>query len=211
MSFDFTAAVDPVFCHVLDLLDRLAAGEELEPRQVQAEIRDHLEQADASVGATQSWQLARYALTSWIDEVLLDTAWSGRDWWNNNVLEAELFRTRDCSEQFFVRAEQARGLPDTQALEVFYDCVVLGFRGMYRSREIAQVMSRNEGLSDSLEAWLRRTSLAIEKKNHVELQKESLPAGARPRTARRWLVGTGFLLLFLLVVDVLLYQLRDAA
>ncbi len=210
MSQEFTSAVDPVFCHVLDLLDRMMAGEEFDPRQVQVDIIDRIEQADAAVGASRSWELARYALTSWIDEVLLDTDWSGRDWWANHVLEAKLFRTRDCSEQFFVRAEQARGLADTQALEVFYDCVVLGFRGMYRSAEIAQAMSQNEGLSDSLEAWLRRTSLAIEKKQAVETRKASLPAGAPPRTARRWLVGTGFLLMFLVVVDVLLYQLRGA-
>lgn len=208
MSPKFAAAVDPVYCYVLDLLDRIAAGEQFDPRQVQGQILDRLEHADAAVGASKAWQLARYALVAWIDEVLLDADWSGREWWNNNVLEVELFRTRDCSEVFFLRAEEARGLPDTDALEVFYDCVVLGFRGMYRTGELAESMSRTDGLSDSLEAWLRRTALALDKKQPQPLSLEGLPAGAPPRTARRWLVGSAFLLLFLLVVDVLLYHLR---
>ncbi len=211
MSPEFAAAVDPVFRHVLDLLDRIAAGEPFDPPQVQGRISDLLEQADAAVGASQSWQLARYALVAWVDEVLLDAAWTGRDWWNNNVLEAELFRTRECSERFFLRAEEARGLPESDALEVFYDCVVLGFRGMYRSSDVAQTMSRNDLLPDSLEAWLRRTALALEKREPIDSPLAGLPAGAPPRTARRWAVAAGFGLLFLLVVDVLLYHLRGAA
>ncbi|MCA9024282.1 MAG: DotU family type IV/VI secretion system protein [Planctomycetaceae bacterium] len=211
MSLDLAQSVDPVFTHVLDLLEQIEAGEDLDPRRVQMQIRDLIEQADASVGATQSWELARYAITAWIDEVLLDAAWSGHEWWSNNVLEVELFRTRDCSEQFYVKAELARSLPNSQVLEVFYDCVVLGFRGIYRSAEIAQVIGRNDGLSESLEAWLRRTSLAIEKKSQITPRVVGLPSGAPPRTARRWFVGTGFLLLALVVIDVLIYQLRGTS
>ncbi|MGD9853921.1 MAG: DotU family type IV/VI secretion system protein [Planctomycetaceae bacterium] len=211
MSPDFAASVDPVFRLVLDLLDRMAAGEAFDPQFVQRRILDRLEQADAAVGATRDWELARYALVSWIDEVLLDTEWSGRNWWSNNVLEAELFRTRDCSTRFYACAEEARGLVGSQALEVFYDCVVLGFRGMYRSHETAQSLSDHDGLSDSLEAWLRRTALALAKREALPAPVASLPAGAPPRTARRWAVGTLLLLLFLLVVDVLFYHLRASA
>jgi type VI secretion system protein ImpK len=208
MTPEFAAAVDPIFRHVLDLLERIAAGEDVDPRRAQRRIVDLLEQADAALGATVPWELARYALVAWIDEVLLDAAWPQRDWWSNNVLEAALFRTRDCSEMFFRRAEEARGLPDTSALEVFYDCVVLGFRGMYRSDEMARTMSRQDGLPESLEAWLRRIALALEKKAPATAAwGGDVPAGAPPRTARRWVVGTALLLLSLLAVDVLVYRL----
>lgn len=209
MTPEFAAAVDSVFRQVLDLLDLIAAGEEFDPHQVQQEILDRLEQADAAAGATRDWDLARYALVAWVDEVLLDTDWSGRDWWSNNVLEVELFRTRECSTRFYELAEQARGLPGSQALEVFYDCVVLGFRGMYRSPETAQTAGGRP--SESLEAWLRRTALALARRDTVEPPLAALPSGAPPRTARRWAVGAAFVFLLLLVIDVLLYHLRTSA
>ena len=62
-------------------------------------IRGLLEQAGAILGTGIDWDLARYALCSWIDEVLVDSPWEGAESWSNNVLEMELFNTRSCYEQ----------------------------------------------------------------------------------------------------------------
>ena len=45
--------------------------------------------AEAALGGGLEWELAKYALVSWIDEILVETPWSGRDWWSNNVLEVQ--------------------------------------------------------------------------------------------------------------------------
>ncbi len=208
MSPEFAAAVDPVVRHLLDLVDRMTAGEVVDPQDVRRRVVDRLERAEAMVGATAEWPLAKYALVAWTDELLLDVDWAGREWWSNNVLEVEQFRSRDCSERFFVKAEEARRLSSPDALEVFYDCVVLGFRGMYRSPEVARSLSRPDGLPDSLQAWCKRTAMALQRSGATPLVHDGTPPlGAPPRSARPWVVGTALLLFALTVVDVLVFRL----
>ncbi len=44
-----------------------------------------------------------------------------------SFLEMELFKSRICSVRFFELAQQASAEPDRDALEVFVNCVQLGF------------------------------------------------------------------------------------
>src|SRR4029453_13066049 len=129
MTPRFAAAVDPVFLHVLGLLDRIAKGESRHVQEERASVRALIDQAGAKLGAGQQWELAKYALVCWIAEVMLEAPWEGRDWWNNNVLEVELFKMREAAERFFFDAKEAATLPQRDALEVFYVVVILGFRG----------------------------------------------------------------------------------
>ena len=117
--------------------------------------------AEARLGQRPDWQLAKYALVSWIDEVMLEAPWDGHAWWNENVLEVEMFNQRLAHEDFYLRARDAGSLPQRDALEVFYVCVVLGFRGLYRDPEIASTMAEPLGLAPDLETWAKQTSLAI--------------------------------------------------
>jgi type VI secretion system protein ImpK len=161
MTPQFTRAVDPILLHVLGLLDRIGRGEPVSPQQERVTILALIDQAEAIVGADRPWELARYALVSWIDEVLVDAPWDGRDWWSNNVLEVELFNTRLCFERFYVWAQEASTLPQRDALEVFYVCVVLGFRGLYRNADAAAQFAPAHGLPPDLDGWARQASLAI--------------------------------------------------
>lgn len=161
MTPKFAQAVDPVLLHVLGLLERVARDERPGPQEERLQIVALLDQAEAIVGVGQEWELAKYALVSWIDEVLLELPWDGREWWNNNVLEVETFNTRLCNERFYTRAQEASTLPRRDALEVFYVCVVLGFRGLYREPELAAMLTQSNGLPDTLDGWARQTALAI--------------------------------------------------
>jgi type VI secretion system protein ImpK len=161
MTPKFAQAVDPVFLHVLGLLERIARDERPLPQEERIQIVALLDQAEAIVGAGAEWELAKYGLASWIDEVLLEVPWDGREWWNNNVLEVELFSTRLCNERFYTQAQEASSLPRRDALEVFYVCVVLGFRGLYREPELTAMLAQANGLPMDLDAWARQTALAI--------------------------------------------------
>jgi type VI secretion system protein ImpK len=77
------------------------------------------------------------------------------------VLEVELFNTRLCNEQFYVQAQEASSLARRDALEVYYVCVVLGFRGLYRDPQVAAMFSAAHGLPPDLDTWAKQTSLAI--------------------------------------------------
>src|SRR5947209_13972033 len=70
----------------------------------------------------------RYALACWLDELLiLNSPWSAA--WNERKLEAALYGTNDRAWKFWEQAELAAARPTTDALEGFFLCVVLGFRG----------------------------------------------------------------------------------
>jgi type VI secretion system protein ImpK len=162
MTPEFAEAVDRVFLHVLGLLERIQRDEHPPADEERVRIRGWLDQAEAMLGQRPDWQLAKYALVAWIDDVLIDAPWEGRSWWKENALEVEVFNTRLRNEQFYVKAQEASGLPRKDALEVFYICVVLGFRGLYRDPAAAAVLAEPRGLPPDLEAWARQTAMTIQ-------------------------------------------------
>ena len=73
----------------------------------------------------------RYALACWLDEVfVLDPVWGSR--WNEHKLEVSIFGTNDRAWMFWEKARLASGRTETDILEVYYLCVMLGFRGELR-------------------------------------------------------------------------------
>jgi type VI secretion system protein ImpK len=161
MTPKFANAVDPIYMQILDLLDRIQREEKASPQEERLRVGGLFDQAAAVLGAGPEWELAKYGLASWIDEVLLEAPWEGSEWWSNNVLEVALFNTRLCNERFFLRAQEASTLARRDALEVFYVCVVLGFRGLYRDPHLAAMLTQVHGLPSDLETWSKQTALAI--------------------------------------------------
>ena len=162
MRPEFAAAVDPIFRGAIQLLEKLEAGTVCQPEEEHAAILGRFDQADMLLGASKQWQLARYAIAVWIDEMLLTMPWAGASWWRNHILEMELFQTRICNVRFFELAREASGLTCRDALEVFYNCVVLGFRGMYASPQNEQTGKRTSEWPADIEQWLDRTLRMID-------------------------------------------------
>jgi type VI secretion system protein ImpK len=161
MTPQFSIAVDPIFLHVLRLLERIAAGQEPSAKEERVRIAALISEADARLGAHSEWMLAKYGLVSWIDEMLVEAPWQGKDWWSNNVLEMELFNSRRCYEAFFLKAKDASASSQRDALEVFYVCVILGFRGLYDDPELARPAIQSYDLPEDLDSWSQQTALAI--------------------------------------------------
>jgi type VI secretion system protein ImpK len=197
MTPPFALAVDPIFMYVLALLDRISRAAKPAAQEERARIRVLIDEAEAKLGNGTEWQLAKYALVSWIDEMLVDAFWDGREWWSNNVLEIELFNSRECHEQFFLKAKQASALAGRDALEVFYVCVIMGFRGLYLDAGLSAMIAQSLNLPSDLNDWAKQTALAI----RLGQGREPLPAprveipGAPPMRSRAsvvwpWLVAT---------------------
>jgi type VI secretion system protein ImpK len=161
MTPQFAQAVDPIFQTMLDLLEQIGQGASVSPQNERYRISATIDRAEAILRGGLEWELAKYALVSWIDEMLCETPWSGRDWWSNNVLEVQYFNTRLCNERFYTKAQEASAQPRRDALEVFYNCVILGFRGLYRDANLANELTSNHGLPPDLASWTKQTALAI--------------------------------------------------
>ena len=161
MTPKLARVVDPIFLYTLELLERIARRDPVSPQEEQVRLRALIDQGDALFGAEPEWDAAKYALVSWIDEVLVDTPWDGQNWWSNNVLEVALFNSRLCNEKFYLRAAESSSLSRRDALEVYYVCAVLGFRGLYRDPETARYLIQSHNLPEDLDTWARQAALSI--------------------------------------------------
>jgi type VI secretion system protein ImpK len=211
MTPKFSQAVDPVFSYVLGLLERIEAGENPPIKEERLRIRGRLDQAEGQLGQTVDWQLAKYALVAWIDEMLiLDAPWDGRGRWKEDALEVEIFNTRMRHELFYLKAKEATSLSHKDALEVFYLCVVLGFRGLYRDPAAAAALAEPRQLPPDLDTWAKQTGMGIQLgQGRPQVSDGSEPIhGAPPLEGASLLIWSVFLASMLLVLDaVVLYSL----
>ena len=161
MTPEFAKAADPVFLYVLELLDRIERNEPLVVADERMRVRAAIDRAEAMLGRRDDWELAKYGLVAWIDDLLINAPWDGRLWWKENALEFEIFNTADAYTMFYSKADDAAKMVRKDALEVFYVCVVLGFRGLYRDAEGAG-LAEQLGMPPDLDSWARKTSMAIQ-------------------------------------------------
>ena len=161
MTPGFAKAVDPIFLIVLDLLERIEQNKPISINEERNRIQKRIDNSEMMLGNTPDWELAKYALVSWIDSMLIGSPWSGSNWWENNPLERTYFFGRNAFTQFFTKAKEASMLTNKDALEVYYLCVVLGFRGFYNEPSAAQYAGQM-GLPPRLEEWANQTAASIQ-------------------------------------------------
>lgn len=212
----FASAVDPVFVYALQALERLDRGQQLEPQELSRELEQRLANGDACLGLEPNWLLAKYALVAWIDEMLVNHAWPGSKWWSNNVLEARLFQSRLCSVRFFELAKQAAAASDCDALEVFQQCVILGFRGMYGPTGEALEIPNAGDYPATLVNWLRSVDRRLASAQPIPVDDASslvapqptwaAIAGAAPHPGRLRILIWSLAALLLLVINLIVYQ-----
>ena len=184
MKPTFAKNIDPFFLHVLELLERIGANETPDPGEERARIRARLDAAEQRIGQTDEWQLAKYAIVAWVDEMLIEAPWDGAaDWWREQPLEFEIFRSAIAFSGFYEKAEQASQLLRKDALEVFYICVVLGFRGMYKDPTTAEsaIRSMDYDLPATMEGWAKRYGGAIQVAQDVpSIDERAYPGEGAP-------------------------------
>lgn len=99
---------------------------------VRAQLRRLLHEMDTAAANDSALQhklrAARHALAYFADEVLLNCRWAGEGAWARELLETELFGTQHAGRDFFERLHDP-SLQDREVLEVYFQCLCLGFRG----------------------------------------------------------------------------------
>jgi type VI secretion system protein ImpK len=155
MTPRFAEVVDPILLQVFSLLERIDSGAAISHAAEKRTLEGLIKQADARLGGqSEQWETAKYALVSWIDEMLVDAhIWSGQDWWRENVLEWTLFKMRRCNDLFYVNANKALNDGADDAVQMAYVSVMLGFRGLYRDPHTNRMLIDKHGLPAELETW----------------------------------------------------------
>lgn len=138
MTDAFFNLIGPVIRYVIDLQLKVEQGEHTPLPVVREKIMGRLAEAEqrASVSTQlmHDFELAKYALVYWVDEVLIDSAWEHALAWKQHILEWDIYRERLRADRFFEKAAEAATLAGTDPLEVFFICAALGFRGKYRPK-----------------------------------------------------------------------------
>jgi type VI secretion system protein ImpK len=82
----------------------------------------------------ETMRLARYAVAAYLDEMIMTSQWPKKHQWPAMSLQNELFSTDTAGQGFFKHLEEIwRGHPlNTDLLELYYHCLVLGFEGKYK-------------------------------------------------------------------------------
>jgi type VI secretion system protein ImpK len=186
MREELANVVYPVFSYGLRLKERLDRGDELNLEEEQAGLRKLLkgqseamrwpefggqgvmDEADLGrAGATSNFFFgARYALCCWLDEIFIESPTWG-DVWKEHAMEQELYKLRDRAYVFWEQVRLAESRQENDALEVYYLCVMLGFRGTMRDTP------------DKLRAWRDAAEAQI---NRGRPDRCPLPQEVQPTT-----------------------------
>lgn len=166
------------------------AGAEKQPSydQVRADIQRLITQSqryleDGTV-PREDYDLARFAVFAWVDEIIMNSSWNGRTQWQREQLQRLYYQTADAGEIFFERLNTI-GPHQRDVREVYYLCLAMNFTGQYCHQGDEYLL---EQLKTSNLKLLTGSSLGIPSLDKRELFPESYPAEsveAAPLKTRR--------------------------
>ena len=138
MGNTIVAAAKPLIDYLLGFRYRLESGENMDSHTVRGDIIYRLGEMESSLRTNPSLhskiEPIKYIMTGFADEVVLSSNWDRAKEWHDRLLEMELFKTSVVGERFFTLLED-EGYRDPDMAELFYTCIVLGFRGRYRNQQ----------------------------------------------------------------------------
>lgn len=201
-----------------DLILRLKAGivpasNDLRPK-VAAMLNDFEKRAERYRFNHKIIQVSKFALAAFVDETVLLNNFPNRDQWEKYALQLEFFGEQLAGNKFFEKLEAMLNQIEVtkDAVEVYYVCMLLGYKGRYAVYE-----------QDKLLATMQRTANALVKAGKivpVELSPHWLandqPEPPKKRGMPVWakitaLGGLGFAFIIYLVMFVMSSKyLQDA-
>lgn len=211
---DLIAFAGPVF----DLILRLKAGivqpsNELRP-QIASMLNDFERRAERYRYSSKIIQVAKFALASFVDETVLSNRFNLKEEWEKNPLQLEYFGEHLAGNKFFEKlAAMLKQIDVTaDAVEIYYVCMLLGFKGRYAVYEKERLLQIMQETANAL--------VKAGKIRPVELSPHWLandqPEPPAPRKMPTWakvgaLGGLGFAFIVYLVMWVSVSKfLQDA-
>ena len=88
--------------HAFSLMQRIDGGVDVSPAEEKRTLESLFQQADKRLeGYSEDWQLAKYALASWIDEMLVDAhIWKGKTGGATTFSNGRCFNQGDATISF---------------------------------------------------------------------------------------------------------------
>lgn len=149
---DLVGFASPVF----DLILRLKAGivqpsNDLRPK-VAALLQEFEERAVRYRFSEKIVQVAKFALAAFVDETVLTNNFPLREEWEKYPLQLEYFGEQLAGNKFYEKLESMlRQVEVTaDAVEIYYVCMLLGFKGRYAVYEQDRLLNIMQRTADAL-------------------------------------------------------------
>ncbi len=149
---DLVAFAGPVF----DLILRLKAGivqpsMELRPR-IASMLTDFERRAERYRFNHKIIQVSKFALAAFVDETVLTNDFNLKNEWEKNALQLEYFNEQLAGNKFFDKLEaMIKQIEVTQdAVEIYYICMLLGFKGRYAIYEKEKLLATMQKTANAL-------------------------------------------------------------
>jgi type VI secretion system protein ImpK len=211
---DLIAFAGPIF----DLILRLKAGivapsNDLRPK-IASLLTDFENRAERYRFSSKITQVAKFALASFVDETVLSNNFNLKEEWEKNPLQLEYFGEHLAGNKFFEKlAAMLKQIDVTaDAVEIYYVCMLLGFKGRYAVYEKERLLQIMQETANAL--------VKAGKIRPVELSPHWLandqPEPPKPRKMPTWakigaLAGLGLAFIVYMVMFVVVSTfLRDA-
>lgn len=187
MTPDFVKAIDPIVEMMIDVKEQIEKNNFPAPALIRSKFIQRIDASEKLLDKRpEEWSLASYALVGWIDEMLASQLpWDGASYWNQNKLQVKYFRNNLARERFFIRAKEAENLPKKDALEVYFMCVILGFKGVYDGAPGLE-SPRDVDIPDEMADWIRRTRdwiklspIKVNERRQVGIEHDSGPMNGK--------------------------------
>lgn len=131
---------------VFTLILSLRQAEELGPEEsLRLRITSYLEGLEREARdlgvISEDLDKVRFALVAFIDETILNSEWNHREVWRDRPLQLDLFAERRAGGRFFDELDHLRrqGESKREVVEVYHQCLNLGFEGQYRVSDRSQL------------------------------------------------------------------------
>lgn len=119
---------------------RNAKTSELDPGALRAELTRELDRVrmacEGDAELRTIWDRLRYALVTTADQVILASPWAHRAQWAMQLLEADVYGTREGGKRFFQLVEQSLNDGSGEGVllaHALFHCMGLGFQGELRN------------------------------------------------------------------------------
>lgn len=203
----------PCFTIILQLRAAREFGEAAVLRQRLKDLFSRFERNAKDAGLDNDLiRHAKFALVAFTDESILSSNWSGKTSWLANPIAMELFKTFNAGEEFFKYLDELRQRThlNLEALEVYYLCLALGFKGKYGP--LPQGPEKLRMLVEDVHHELRRE---INKPADSPLSPHGKPRDLITQAIKErvpaWVVGVGAAALGLLIYLIASYFIGGKA
>lgn len=185
MTVPLISLAEPFFLKVLDLVNQPASSSDQLPqlqRLLTADLQA-IEQKVVSGIATVSageWQSLKRVMIYWADEILTTHVPD----WQNFVLEQEYYGEKNRAWKFYVEAEQCLPTGSSEAAELFYLAVVLGFKGdiegAFKYELGTELPGKKSDVNEARRYWAAQVQRRIRHEAAADLQGEPLEGNVEP-------------------------------